>query len=72
MEEIIQLVLGAVLMLQNDHPKEVDKDRRNTDAAKNQLVRIFKRHGKDVRITVIEDPEAAIVQIRVSPEAWDA
>ena len=54
MEEIIQLVLGAVLMLQNDHPKEVDKDRRN-----------------DVRITVIEDLEAAIVQIRVS-EAWDA
>jgi hypothetical protein len=54
MEEIILLVLGAVLMLQIDLPKEVDKDRRN-----------------DVRITVIEDLEAAIVQIRVS-EAWDA
>jgi hypothetical protein len=54
MEEIILLVLGAVLMLQIDLPKEVDKDRRN-----------------DVRISVIEDLEAAIVQIRVS-EAWDA
>jgi hypothetical protein len=42
MEEIILLVLGAVLMLQIDLPKEVDKDRRN-----------------DVRISVIEDLEAA-------------